>query len=138
MIYFIVLVVVVAAALKGGLKRHTLERRVSGWRVWSASALALGIGWLVLNAESLGVPLSFLSPMVEDHLGLLTLSLCCLAAFFGVQLIVNHIILRDANGGTLETTVNTRLCVRAILALLSIPVALVLLHVFALGLIFVA
>ena len=76
--------------------------------------------------------------MVKDRLGVLTLVVCFRAVFFGVQLILNRFILRDANGGVLEDSVNTRLCVRSRGSLLCIPLALVVIHLLALGLIFVA
>jgi hypothetical protein len=138
MFSFIILVVIIAWTLSAGLKRYERTRKFSGWRVWLASALAVSICYLAAHVDSIGVPLSWLSPMIENRLGCLILCLCFLAVYFGVQLIVNRALLRDGAGVQLDVSVNTRLCVRSILSLLSIPLAMVVFHGVALCLIFVA
>jgi len=104
--------------------------------VWLASALALGSCYLATHLDSIGVSISWLDPIAEDPLGRLTLGLCLVPVFFGVQLLVNQAILRDWSGARLDVSVNTRLCVRSFLSLLSIPLALVTVHVAALFFVF--
>lgn len=138
MLSFIILVVIIAWALSAGLKRYERARKFSGWRVWLASALTVGVCYLVAHADSIGVPLSWLSPMPDDRLEWLILGVGILAVYLGVQLIVNRALLRDCDGARLDVRVNTRLCVRALLSLLSIPLAMVIFHGVALSLIFAA
>jgi hypothetical protein len=136
MIYFIILVAIVAWSLSAGLKRYERGRKFSSWRVWLVSILSLSLCYFAAHADLIGVPLSSLTPILDDRLGFMTLSLCCLVIFFGVQLVVNQALLRDSNGARVHVSVNTRLCARSILSLLSIPFALVAFHVVARCLIF--
>ncbi len=138
MLPFIILTAIITWTVSTGLKRYERTRKFARWRVWLASALALSICYLVAHADSIGVPLSWLRPIIEDGLGRLTLGFCFLVVFFGVQLIANRALLRDWNGAGLDVSVNTRLCVRSILSLLSIPLALVVTHMAMLCLIQVA
>jgi hypothetical protein len=139
MITFIILVTIIAWTLSAGLKRYERGRRFSGWRVWLASMLGLSICYFAARADAIGIPLSLLlSPLLQDRLGFMTLSLCFLLIFFGVQMAVNHAVLRDSNGARVQVSVNTRLCARSILSLLAIPLAIVTLHAVALVLIFAA
>ena len=128
MIYFIILVAIVARTLSAGLKRYERRRRFSSWRMWLASILSLSICYVASHADLIGVPLSWLDSLFEGRLGVIVLSLCFFAVYFGIQFLVNQTILRDWNGAQLAAGVNTRLCARAIVSLLAIPLALVAFH----------
>jgi hypothetical protein len=138
MICFIILVAIIAWTLSAGLKRYERGRRFSGWRVWLASILGLSVCYFAVHADLIGVPFLWMAPILDDRLGFLTLSLCFLVIFFGIQLVVNHALLLDSNGARLHVSVNTRLCASSVLSLLSIPLVLVVFHVVAVCLIFAA
>jgi hypothetical protein len=137
MFSFLILVAIVAWTLSTGLKRYERDRRFSSWRVWLASALALSGCYLITHLDSVGISISWLDPILEDHLGLLTLALCLVPVFFALQFTVNRAILRDWSGARLDVRVNSRLCLRSFLSLLSIPLAIGTVHLAALFFIFV-